>query len=167
MKPARKWKTPTSRARKEEEEEPNANKASNVQARTIKGVFMFCRTAQTIKETKRPLPALPELPSHQDHGGDKEDTAKKPRHWSRFEKFRVGTRKTQGAYHMDNTSKKSRETVLTLRKTNPYELRDQELKTEGGKQAKGKFLNWKIRQQQKLEKNTEVLDVSKFLWRKV
>ena len=70
--------TDISRARKEEKQ-PNANKASNVQARTIKGVFMFGRAAHTIKETKRPLPALPELPSHQDHGGDKEDTAKKPR----------------------------------------------------------------------------------------
>ena len=38
---------------------------------------------------------------------------------------------------------------------------------EGGKRAKRKFFNWKRRQQQKLEKNTEVLDVSKFLRKKV
>ena len=30
-----------------------------------------------------------------------------------------------------------------------------------------KFFNWKRRQQQTLEKNTEVLGVSKFLWKKV
>ena len=127
---------------------------------------MFCRAAQTIKETKRPLPVLPELPIHQDHEGDKEDTAKKPRHWSRFGKFRVGTRKTQGAYHMDNTTKTSRGTVLIPRKTNPYELRDQELNTEGDKRAKGKFLNWKMRQQQKLGKSTKVPNASDFLRRK-
>ena len=95
--------TDISRARKEEKQ-LNANKASNVQARTINGVFMFGRAAHTIKETKRPLPALSELPSQQDNGGDKENTAKKPRHWSRFGKFSVGTRKKLGAYHVHNTT---------------------------------------------------------------
>ena len=41
------------------------------------------------------------------------------------------------------------------------------LKIEEGKRAKRKFFNWKRRQQQTLEKNTEVLDVSEFLLRKV
>ena len=68
---------------------------------------------------------------------------------------------------MGNTTKKRRGTILIPRKINPYELRDQELKIEEDKRAKRKFFNWKRRQQQKLEKNTEVLDVSEFLWKKV
>ena len=46
-------------------------------------------------------------------------------------------------------------------------LRDQELKMEEDKRAKRKFFNWKRRQQQQLDKNAEVLDVSEFLRRKV
>ena len=48
-----------------------------------------------------------------------------------------------------------------------YELRDQELKIEEDKRAKRKILSWKRRQQQKLERNTEVLDVNEILWKKV
>ena len=68
---------------------------------------------------------------------------------------------------MGNTTKKRRGSILIPRKINPYELRDQELKIEEDKRAKRKFLNWKRRQQQQLDKNTEVLDVSEFLRRKV
>ena len=68
---------------------------------------------------------------------------------------------------MGNTTKKRRGTILIPRKINPYELRDQELKIEEDKQAKRKFFNWKRRQQQKLGKNTEVLDINEFLRRKV
>ena len=68
---------------------------------------------------------------------------------------------------MGNTTKKHRGTNLIPRKINPYELRDQKLKIEEDKRAKRKFLNWKRRQQQKLDKNTEVLDLSEFLRRKV
>ena len=68
---------------------------------------------------------------------------------------------------MVDTTKKRRETASMPRKINPYELRDQELKIEEGKRAERKFFNWKRRQQQKLEKNTEVLDVSEFLRKKV
>ena len=68
---------------------------------------------------------------------------------------------------MGNTTKKRRRSTLISRKINPYELRNQELKIEEDKRAKRKFLNWKRRQQQQLDKNTEVLDVSEFLRRKV
>ena len=68
---------------------------------------------------------------------------------------------------MGNTTKKRRGSILIPRKINAYELRDQELKIEEDKRAKRKFLNWKRRQQQQLDKNTEVLDVSEFLRRKV
>ena len=68
---------------------------------------------------------------------------------------------------MGNTTKKRRGSTLIPRKINPYELRNQELKIEEDKRAKRKFLNWKRRQQQQLDKNTEVLDVSEFLRRKV
>ena len=68
---------------------------------------------------------------------------------------------------MGNTTKKRRGTILIPRKINPYELREQELKIEEDKRAKRKYLSWKRRQQQKLDKNTEVLDVSEILRRKV
>ena len=40
------------------------------------------------------------------------------------------------------------------------------MEIEEDKRAKRKFFDWKRRQQQKLDKNAEVLDVSEFLWRK-
>ena len=68
---------------------------------------------------------------------------------------------------MDNTTKKRRGVTLIPRKINPHELPDQELKIEEDTRAKRKLLNWTRRQQQKIDKNTEVLDVSEFLRRKV
>ena len=62
---------------------------------------------------------------------------------------------------MGRITKKRMTTAATPRKISPYEM--QELKIEEGKRAKRKIFNWKRRQQQKLEKNTEVLDVSEFL----
>ena len=47
-----------------------------------------------------------------------------------------------------------------------YELRDQELKRKRVSDLKRKFFNRKRRQQQKIKKNTEVLDVSEFLRKK-
>ena len=68
---------------------------------------------------------------------------------------------------MSNATKRRRGTASMTRKINPYELRDQELKIEEDKRAKRTFFNWKRRQQQKIKKNTEVLDVSEFLRRRV
>ena len=45
-------------------------------------------------------------------------------------------------------------------------LRGQDLKIEESKRAQGKIFNWKRRQQQKLERNTEVVNVSEFLRKK-
>ena len=64
---------------------------------------------------------------------------------------------------MGHTAKKGKKTASTPRKINSYKLRDQELKLEESKRAKRKFFNWKRKQQQKLGKNTEVLDKSEFL----
>ena len=47
--------------------------------------------------------------------------------------------------------------------TDLYEMRNQGLKMEESKRAQRNPLNWKLRQQQKLKKNTEVLDISEFL----
>ena len=51
---------------------------------------------------------------------------------------------------MGNNAKKCRGT--RPKKMNSCELRDQELMTKADKRAKGKFINWKMRQQQKLKK---------------
>ena len=64
---------------------------------------------------------------------------------------------------MEHTTEKGGKNTSTPRKISPYELRDKELKIEEGTRAKRKFFNWKRRQQQKLENNTEVLDASEFL----
>ena len=128
---------------------------------------MFGSAARKVTETKISLPVMQEMPNHQEFVENQGKTTKKPGHWSRFGKLRVETKKTQGSDHRGNTTKKCRETTSTPRKINPYELRDQELKIEEGKQAKRKFFNSKRRQQQKLEKSTEVLDVSEFVRKKV
>ena len=130
---------------------------------------MFGTAARSVTKTKRSLPTLQELSSQQEPVGNQVKTTKNKGRWSRFGKFRVRTKKTQGSNHMGHTTKKRMATAATPRKINPYELRDQELKMEEDKQAKSKrkFFKWKRRQQQKLDKNNEVLDVSKFLRRKV
>ena len=79
----------------------------------------------------------------------------------------VGTKKTHESDHMGHTTKKRRTAASTSRKINPYVLRNQELKIEEGKPAKRNIFSWKRRQQQKLEKNTEVLDVNESLRKKV
>ena len=94
-------------------------------------------------ETKGSLPALQELPNQQEIIGNQVKTTKKPSHWSRFGKFRVKTKKTQGTDNMVDTTKKRRETASIPRKINSYELYDQELKIEEDKQAERKFFNWK------------------------
>ena len=166
MTPARKWRTPTSQVCKEETQS-KIDIAGNAQARTVNGTFMFDIAAWEVTETKGSLPALQELPSQQQIVGNQVKITKKSSHWSIFGKFRVETKKTQGTDHMVDTTKNRREAASVPRKINPYELRDQELMIKEGKQAERKFFNWKRRQQQKLDKNTEVLDVSEFLRRKV
>ena len=67
-----------------------------------------------------------------------EKTTKNPGRWSRFGKFGVRTKKTQGFNHMGQTTKKRMKTAVTPRKINPYELHDQELKIEESKRAEKK-----------------------------
>ena len=104
-----------------------------LQAQAMKGVFMFGSAARIVTETKSSLPALQELLSHQEPVANQVKTTKKPGRCSRFGKFRVDTKKTQGSNHMGSTTKKSRDAASTPRKTNPYELRGEELKIEEGK----------------------------------
>ena len=69
---------------------------------------MFGNTVRTVTETKCSLPAMQELPSHQEFIENQVKTMKKPGHWSRFGKFRIETKKTQGSDHMGHTTKKGR-----------------------------------------------------------
>ena len=94
-------------------------------------------------ETESSLPALQELPSHQVPAGYQVKTVKKARHRSRFGKSKVVTEKTQrpnykGASTMDYSVAGPRP-----KKKTPYELRDQNLKTEEGNLARRKVLNQK------------------------
>ena len=67
---------------------------------------------------------------------------------------------------MGHTTRKRRNNFSKPRKINPYVVRDQELKIEESKRAQRIIFNWKRRQQQKLERNTKVLNVSKLLQKK-
>ena len=133
-----KWKAPTNK--------PKEFKflADTNQSNPPEGVFfIFGREARKVTETKSSLPTLQELPSYQEPVGNQIKTTKNPGRWSRFGKFRVGTKKTQGSDHMGHTTKKRRKTASTPKKIHPYMLRDQELKIEEGTRAKRKFFNWK------------------------
>ena len=99
---------------------------------------MFGSAARIVTETQSSLPALQELPSHQELVGNQVKTTKQPGRWSRFGKFRVDTKKTQGSNHMGSTTKKRRDAASTAKKTNPYELCGQELKMEEGNKLKEK-----------------------------
>ena len=68
---------------------------------------------------------------------------------------------------MCGTTKKRRGNATASRKTTPYVMRNLELKLEERMRNKRKFDRWKRRQEQKLKKNTEVLDVSELLRKKV
>ena len=156
VKPAMKWKTRTNKP-KEFKISADTNQSKPPREThtggTIEGVFIFGSAARKVTETKSSLPALQELPrSHQEPVGNQVKTTKSSGRWSRFGKSRVETKMTQGSGHMGHTTKKRRKTASTPRKINPYVLRNQELKIEEGKRAKRKFLNWKRRQQQKLER---------------
>ena len=87
-------------------------------------------------KTNVSLFAVQELPGHQNASEVQVKATKKPGHWSRFGKFRVETKKTQGSDHMGHTTKKRRKNDSTPWKINPYVLCGQELKAEEGKRAK-------------------------------
>ena len=95
-------------------------------------------------------------------------TPEKPKPYSAghnfvYGKAQVETKKSQGPDRMSHTTMKRRKTFSKPRKINPYVVRDQELKIEERKRAQRIFFNWKRRKQQKLERNTTVLNVSKLL----
>ena len=83
-KAARKWKAPTN---KPKEFKFSAN---TDQSKSPEGVFMFGSAARKV-------------PSHQKLTRNQVNTVKKPGRWSRFGKFKVETKKTQGTDHMGNT----------------------------------------------------------------
>ena len=56
----------------------------------------------------------------------------------------------------ENTGQNQESQTYTRRATKNFKM-------EESKRAQRKIFNWKRRQQKKLEKNTEVLDVSEFL----
>ena len=110
---------------------------------------MFGGAARIVTGMESSLPALQELPSHQEPVGRQAKTAKKAGRWSRFGKFKVDTKKALGHDHRSTSTKKHRDDAIKPRKKTPYELRDQELKIDEGRRARSKVINWKKRQQQK------------------
>ena len=128
---------------------------------------MFGSAVRKVTETNSSLPALIELPSHQELAGIQLKTMEKRSRWSIFGKFKVDSEKTLETNYRSNACKKCRGAAVTPRTINPYELRNQELKMEEYERSKRKVFNWKVRQQQKLRMNTVVLDVSKILVRKL
>ena len=117
--------------------------AGCIQARTIEGVFMFRSAAQKVTETKSSLPTVQELPSHQEPVGNQVKTTKNPGGWSTFGKFKVSVKKTQKANSKSGTTGRRKNHKTKPRSTDPYKIRDQELKMEERKRALRRTLNWK------------------------
>ena len=104
---------------------------------------MFGSAVNEVTEAKNSLLALQELPSHQDRAENQVHTTKKPSSCSKIVKFRVKTEMTQGSDHKGNTTKKRRGTAPTTGKTNQYERRVKELKTEEDERAQRRHFYWK------------------------
>ena len=124
---------------------------------TNNNLFVFGKNTNTTEPATNPTPKKQ---------GRQE---RKPKDWERTNTNKKLLNKEvgrKGSHHMGNTAEERRRTCSTQRKINPYVRRNQELKTEENKRTKRKVINWKRRQQQKLEQNTEVLDVSEFLRKK-
>ena len=124
---------------------------------TNNNLFVFGKNTNTTEPATNPTPKKQ---------GRQE---RKPKDWERTNTSKKLLNKEvgrKGSHHMGNTAEERRRTCSTQRKINPYVRRNQELKTEENKRTKRKVINWKRRQQQKLEQNTEVLDVSEFLRKK-
>ena len=175
VKPAKKWRTATD---KPKEVRPSADNqrtsaasslktADKVQTRPSRGIFRFGSAAKEVTEPESSPTALQELPGHQDRTEDRGHTTKKPKNWSKTVKLQARTEMTQGSDHTGNSTRKRRGTAPIPRTTNQYELRGKELKTEVEGRAQRRIFYWKKRQQKKLKENTEVLDASVFLWKKV
>ena len=96
MKPSRKWRSPTPQVCKEEQYSSKLNTADHIQARRIKGIFMFGSAAQAVTKAKSLLPALKESPNNQKAPEAQVKATKKSSRWSRFEKFRVKIKRHKG-----------------------------------------------------------------------
>ena len=94
-----------------EEKQSKLHITGNAQAQTVTRVFMFGSATQKVTETKGSLPSLQEVPSQQEIVRNQVKITKKTSHWSRFGKFRVETKKTQGTDYMVDTTKKRRDTA--------------------------------------------------------
>ena len=167
MKPNRKSRTPTPRANSGEKQ-TKPNTTGGAQARKINKAFMFDCAAREITKNKRSLPALQVLSSPQDLTENQAKTkGSQYVPWSKFGKLKVGAEKTTSGSYVFGTNKKRRGNATASRKITPYVIRDLELKSEERLRNKRKSDNWKRRQELKLKENKEVLDVSKFLRKKV
>ena len=140
-KAARKWKAPTNKP-KEFKFSANTN-----QSKTSRRRFHVWKRSAESDQDKELTACNARIAKSPGTCWKSSKNHKKADCWSRFGKFRVETKKIQGSGHMGHTTKKRRNTASTPRKINPYELRNQELKIEEGKQAKRNFFNWKRRQQ--------------------
>ena len=127
---------------------------------------MFGSTAQEVTKTKGSLPALQNLPSHQEAPEAQVKATKKPVCWSTIEKIKTGNKKnTRNQWHRRylHTTRRQRKHKPNPRTTGSYETRNQELKMEENIRAQIKTLHWKRKQQKNLGKDVKVVDVRKIL----
>ena len=89
---------------------------------------MFGSATQVATQTQSSLPALQELPGHQEASEAKVKATKKAGRWSKFGKFKVETKKTQETNGTGSTSRRRRKHKPKSRFTEPYKTRNQELK---------------------------------------
>ena len=113
---------------------------------------MFGSAAQKATKTKSSLAVLQEVLSHYKPLGYQTEAIKKPGCRSTFGKFKIESNKTQKTNATGDATRKQKKHRTKLRLTDPYDMRNQELKIEENKQAQRKTLNWKRRQRKKAER---------------
>ncbi len=172
VKPAMKWRVPDQTTSKSNTLSFNVKTTTPISTQGTNNLFVFGADAQKVKvsEASRSSKNSDETePSSKP--GKRKETPEKPKPYSLghilvFGKAQVGSKNSQEPGRMGHTIRKRRKTLSKPRKMSPYVLHDQELKIEESKRAQRKIFNWKRRHQQKLRRNTKVLNVSEFLWKK-
>ena len=128
VKPARNWKVINSQEHKEEKQ----IKSSTITCATTKsmeGVFMFGNAARSTTITTT-MPTLQENTSYQKPVEQQKRNRKKASNWAKSGKFKVTNKKPGEPNSQNQTVRRHNEARPKSSEKTPYELRDEELKTE-------------------------------------
>ena len=128
VKPASKWKMIKSQEHKEEKQMKSTS-ITCATTRSMEGVFMFGNAARSTTITTT-MPTLQELTSYQKPVEQQKRSRKKASNWAKSGKFKVTNKKPGKPNSQNQTVRRHNEARPKSSKKTPYELRDEELKTE-------------------------------------